>query len=43
MNGQRLGVRLQPPTQGEHTTELLARLGYGASAIEALRNERAVA
>ena len=30
MDGQRLGVRLQPPHQGEHTTELLAALGYDA-------------
>jgi crotonobetainyl-CoA:carnitine CoA-transferase CaiB-like acyl-CoA transferase len=43
MDGQRLGVRLQPPTKGEHTSELLAGLGYSASAIEALRHERAVA
>jgi crotonobetainyl-CoA:carnitine CoA-transferase CaiB-like acyl-CoA transferase len=37
MDGQRLGVRLQPPHQGEHTTELLAALGYDGAAIEALR------
>ena len=43
MDGQRLGVRLQPPTQGEHTSELLAGLGYSASEIEVLRNEHAVA
>ena len=43
MDGQRLGVRLQPPHQGEHTTELLAALGYDAAAIEALRAQRAVA
>ena len=42
MDGQRLGVRLQPPHQGEHTTELLAALGYDAAAIEALRAQRAV-
>ncbi len=43
MDGQRLGVRLQPPHQGEHTTELLAALGYDDAAIEALRVARAVA
>ncbi len=43
MDGQRLGVRLQPPTKGQHTAELLAGLGYSAEAIEALRGARAVA
>ena len=37
MDGQRLGVRLNPPTLGQHTAELLAGLGYSASAIDALR------
>ena len=43
MDGQRLGVRLQPPTKGQHTAELLTVLGYTAQAIEALRVGRAVA
>ncbi len=43
MDGQRLGVRLQPPTQGEHTSQLLVELGYSAAEIEALRSSRAVA
>jgi len=43
MDGQRLGVRLQPPTRGQHTEELLAGLGYTAEAIEALRASHAVA
>ena len=43
MDGQRLGVRLQPPRQGEHTADLLAALGYDGAAIEALRAARAVA
>jgi crotonobetainyl-CoA:carnitine CoA-transferase CaiB-like acyl-CoA transferase len=43
MDGQRLGVRLQPPTLGEHTQELLVELGYDAGEIEALRAAHAVA
>jgi crotonobetainyl-CoA:carnitine CoA-transferase CaiB-like acyl-CoA transferase len=43
MDGQRLGVRLQPPTMGEHTAELLAALDYDAAAVEALRDAHAVA
>jgi len=36
MQGQRLGVRLNPPARGEHTRELLARLGKGEPDIGAL-------
>ena len=43
MNGQRLGVRLQPPRQGEHTTEVLTGLGYSAAQIESLQAQVAVA
>jgi len=43
MNGQRLGVRLQPPRKGEHTQALLSALGYGADEIEALLAHAAVA
>jgi crotonobetainyl-CoA:carnitine CoA-transferase CaiB-like acyl-CoA transferase len=42
MDGQRLGVRLNPPTLGQHTAELLAGLGYTAAAIEALRLAHAI-
>lgn len=42
MDGQRLGVRLNPPTLGQHTAELLAGLGYSAPAIDALRVSGAV-
>lgn len=42
MDGQRLGVRLNPPTLGQHTAELLAGLGYPAQAIDALRVTGAV-
>ncbi len=42
MDGQRLGVRLQPPTLGQHTAELLGGLGHDAAQIESLRNRSAV-
>ncbi|WP_066259667.1 CaiB/BaiF CoA transferase family protein [Hydrogenophaga flava] len=43
LHGQRPGVRLDPPTMGAHTTELLHGLGYAASDIERLRQQAAVA
>ena len=43
LDGQRLGVRLQPPTCGQHTAELLAALGYDAAQIAALQAQAAVA
>jgi len=42
MDGRRLGVRLQPPTQGEHTLALLSALGYDDAGIAALRSVGAV-
>ncbi len=43
MDGQRLGVRLQPPRMGEHTEALLQGLGYSSRDIEALRTQAVVA
>ena len=42
MDGQRLGVRRQPPLQGENTDELLVGLGLESETIERLRASRAV-
>ena len=43
MDGQRLGVRLQPPVLGQHTGELMAQLGYSAEQVQALQAQGAVA
>lgn len=43
LDGQRPGVRLDPPRMGAHTTELLHGLGYAASDIERLRQQAVVA
>ncbi len=43
MAGARLGVRLDPPTLGEHTRATLSSLGLSASDIDALYARRAVA
>ena len=43
MNGTRLGVRLQPPTAGQHTDAILAALGYPVRDIQGLRAAKAVA
>ena len=43
MDGQRLGVRHQPPKQGENTDELLQGLGVNAAEIERLRSLKVVA
>jgi len=39
MDGQRFGVRLQPPRMGEHTRELLEGLGIASSQIDELRTQ----
>jgi crotonobetainyl-CoA:carnitine CoA-transferase CaiB-like acyl-CoA transferase len=43
MAGHRLGVRIDPPTMGQHTRELLAALGYAPERIDALYAQMAVA
>jgi len=43
LDGQRPGVRLDPPRLGEHTDVLLAELGYAPDAIETLRRDGVVA
>jgi len=43
MDGHRLGVRLQPPTMGQHTAELLRELGYEEADIQRLHDRRVVA
>jgi crotonobetainyl-CoA:carnitine CoA-transferase CaiB-like acyl-CoA transferase len=43
MAGQRLGVRLNPPTKGEHTDAVLQELGVDAADIASLRLLKAIA
>jgi crotonobetainyl-CoA:carnitine CoA-transferase CaiB-like acyl-CoA transferase len=43
LQGQRLGVRLDPPRLGEHTLELLGTIGYSADEIDAMREQAVVA
>ena len=43
MDGERLGVRCDPPKQGEHTQELLLSLGYSAADVEVMLQARAIA
>ena len=43
MDGQRLGIRSDPPAMGQHTDVLLQEAGYSAAEVAALRAARAVA
>jgi crotonobetainyl-CoA:carnitine CoA-transferase CaiB-like acyl-CoA transferase len=43
MDGQRLGVRLNPPTKGEHTDAILKELGIHNTEIATLRLREAIA
>ena len=42
MDGQRLGVRLDPPHRNQHADALLASVGYSPAEIDALRSARAI-
>jgi crotonobetainyl-CoA:carnitine CoA-transferase CaiB-like acyl-CoA transferase len=42
MDGQRPGIRHNPPTLGEHTRQLLESLGYGADEVTAMEVAGAV-
>jgi crotonobetainyl-CoA:carnitine CoA-transferase CaiB-like acyl-CoA transferase len=42
MDGRRFGTRLDLPRVGEHTREVLASLGYGVDAVNALITRRVV-
>jgi crotonobetainyl-CoA:carnitine CoA-transferase CaiB-like acyl-CoA transferase len=42
LDGQRPGVRLQPPQLGEHTRELLEALGYTPAQIDELHARQVV-
>jgi len=43
LDGERMGVRLQPPRLGEHTQALLESIGYDAAQIDGLRTQAVVA
>jgi len=43
LDGQRPGVRMNPPKRGEHTREVLAAIGIAEREIDALVESRAVA
>ncbi len=43
LDGQRPGVRLNPPKRGEHTRDVLAAAGFSNAQIDALIESRAVA
>jgi crotonobetainyl-CoA:carnitine CoA-transferase CaiB-like acyl-CoA transferase len=43
LDGERPGVRMNPPQRGEHTREVLSAIGVAAREIDALIDARAVA
>jgi crotonobetainyl-CoA:carnitine CoA-transferase CaiB-like acyl-CoA transferase len=43
LDGQRPGVRLNPPKRGEHTRDVLEAAGFSNADIDALIESRAVA
>ena len=42
LGGERLGIRLNPPKLGEHSTELLRELGYDDAAIAAMQAQQII-
>ncbi|HEX8884127.1 MAG TPA: CoA transferase, partial [Noviherbaspirillum sp.] len=42
LGGERLGIRLNPPKLGEHSTELMRELGYDADAIAAMQAQQII-
>ncbi|HWT20157.1 MAG TPA: CaiB/BaiF CoA-transferase family protein, partial [Variovorax sp.] len=42
LDGERPGIRLQPPRIGEHTGELLREVGYGVAEIAALKDRNII-
>ena len=42
MNGQRLGIRLNPPTKGEHTDSILSDLGIESATVQLLKSLKAI-
>jgi crotonobetainyl-CoA:carnitine CoA-transferase CaiB-like acyl-CoA transferase len=42
LDGERPGIRLQPPNIGEHTGELLREVGYGDEEIAALKTRNII-
>jgi crotonobetainyl-CoA:carnitine CoA-transferase CaiB-like acyl-CoA transferase len=43
LDGERAGVRLQPPRLGEHTVALLREAGYSDAQLAALRDRNIIA
>jgi crotonobetainyl-CoA:carnitine CoA-transferase CaiB-like acyl-CoA transferase len=42
MDGQRLGIRLNPPTKGEHTDSILSDLGLDTATVQSLKSRKAI-
>jgi crotonobetainyl-CoA:carnitine CoA-transferase CaiB-like acyl-CoA transferase len=42
MDGQRLGIRLNPPTKGEHTDSILNDLGLDTDTVKSLKSQKAI-
>ncbi|MFL6717602.1 MAG: CaiB/BaiF CoA transferase family protein [Burkholderiaceae bacterium] len=42
LGGERLGIRLNPPKLGEHSTELLRELGYDDAAITSMQAQQII-